>query len=161
METNWGAPGYRIKGKTINDILEYKSLAKAFAYTHLCIFIGALGLYYLHCIPVSSLILNLILNPYCIITQRYTCIRINEILEKQEELEKRKTENKTNNGKEKNLDNALTHQNQFEKEKQSEPPMDTYYRHHIKQKCAQNIPYILNISEIHLKHSKDKAYAHN
>lgn len=34
----------------------------------------------------------MIINSYCIITQRYNCIRINEILEKHKELEERRKE---------------------------------------------------------------------
>lgn len=110
-----GAPGYRIKNNTINDIEEYKTTAKGFAYVHFWISIDIIGLYFFHCIPKSSLILHLILNPYCIMTQRYTCIRINEILEKYKELEKRKSENANNSTNEENFDYDLNYTNQPEK----------------------------------------------
>ena len=88
-----GTPGYRIKNKTINDIEGYKSQAKGFAIAHFIFLICVVGIYYFfHVLTELQLITQLILNPYCIMTQRYNCIRINEILEKHKALEKRKEE---------------------------------------------------------------------
>ena len=88
-----GAPGYRIKNKTINDIEGYKSQAKGFAIAHFGLLIFIVGIYYFfHAITESGFIIQLILNPYCIMTQRYNCIRIDEILEKYKALEKTKEE---------------------------------------------------------------------
>lgn len=88
-----GAPGYRIESKTIKGIEEYKSNAKNFAFAHLWFLTFVMCLYcVLHLIPKFALILEIILNSYCIMTQRYHCIRINEILEKHRELEKRRLE---------------------------------------------------------------------
>lgn len=88
-----GAPGYRIKSKTINGIQNYKIQAKAFAAVHFINLIFIIGSYYLfHTLSEFYLILSMIINSYCIITQRYICIRINEILQKHKELEKRREE---------------------------------------------------------------------
>lgn len=115
-----GAPGYRIKNIAISDIEEYKSQAQVFGFTHVGMLIGMAVLYYFHIIPHLFFIVELFLNSYCIMTQRYTCIRINTILEKHKELEKRK-ENKAN--KTELLDYDLNLKNQSEKlEKQTQMP---------------------------------------
>lgn len=121
-------PGYRINSKTIEDIEEYKSQAKAFGYAHFILLFIFSGLYFFHWIPEASMIVNLILNSYCIMTQRYTCIRINEILEKYKKLEKRKLENEKNNGSEENFDFELNSANQkVEKQEQMPTSIETYY----------------------------------
>ncbi len=113
-----GAPGYRIKSKKIDDIEEYKFLAKGFAFAHLVFLMVLIGLCIFNWMPKFSLVINLIFNSYCIMTQRYTCIRINEILEKYKELEKRREEKQKS--EEEILDFDLSPTNQFEKLEEKE-----------------------------------------
>lgn len=88
-----GAPGYRIDKLTIKGIEEYKSTTKLFARAHFWMMMGTISLYFLNWVPESFLICNIIVHLQCIMTQRYTYLRINEILEKHKRLEKRKLKN--------------------------------------------------------------------
>lgn len=76
--------GYRIKDGSVDSLKSYKSLSKGFAVAHaiLLVIIVITGL----CMPstLSWWIINVGLNTYCVMVQRYTHIRINELLEKME-----------------------------------------------------------------------------
>jgi len=76
--------GYRIKDGSVDSLIDYKTLSKGFAIGHslLLLIIIIAGV----CSPhdIYWWITNVGLNTYCVMVQRYTHIRINELLEKME-----------------------------------------------------------------------------
>ncbi len=85
--------GYRINDKTIDGLKDYKYQLKLFAISH----IVDLGILIVTGILTSQgivwWIFSIGLNAYCIMTQRYTHIRINEILEKHNKRKQKNTDN--------------------------------------------------------------------
>lgn len=83
---------YKITDMSENGLKYYKIQSKGFAAVH----IGLLVYEIINGILITSSmawwVTNIGLNLYCIMTQRYTHIRINEILEKKEELKQRREE---------------------------------------------------------------------
>lgn len=78
--------GYRIENLSIDTIKKYKIQTKSFAFAHLACFFALIPL----CSNPFSWIYNIFLNFYCIIVQRYNYLRIKDVEEKYEKLEKLK-----------------------------------------------------------------------
>ena len=72
---------YHIDKLDYDSIKKYKEIMQSYAIAHLITMIVA-SFFLIDAIPV--LILNIILNGYCIMTQRYNTIRANDILKKNE-----------------------------------------------------------------------------
>ncbi len=72
---------YHIDKLDYDSIKNYKEIMKSYAIAHLITMIVA-SFFLIDVIPV--LVLNIILNGYCIMTQRYNTIRANDILKKNE-----------------------------------------------------------------------------
>ena len=74
--------GYRIKDGSVDSLKNYKFQSKGFAIAHaiLLVIVIITGL----CLPSTLVwwIINIGLNAYCVMVQRYTHIRINALLEK-------------------------------------------------------------------------------
>lgn len=83
---------YRIENKSIEEIKKYKSISKAWAFGHsiYMIFITLYGI--ILSLGAGFILTQIVLQSYCIITQRYNHIRINETIEKYEELMKKREE---------------------------------------------------------------------
>ena len=99
--------GYRLDELSVEGCMRYKMMTKAFAIAHLIMY-PCLAIYAILLNPTAPLwhiMLWTILNTYCIITQRYTTLRINRIIKKMELRQKRQT-NINNDVVEK--DSALT-----------------------------------------------------
>lgn len=84
-------PGYRIASKNIKGLKKYKKLSIGFANSHLLVIVLAIILGILNQASIVFFIVHILINSYCIMTQRYNIIRIDEIIEKHNKLEKNKT----------------------------------------------------------------------
>ena len=85
--------GYRLDELSVEGCMRYKMMTKAFTIAHLIIY-PYLAIYAIFLNPTAPLwhiMLWTILNTYCIITQRYTTLRINRIIKKMELRQKRQT----------------------------------------------------------------------
>ena len=97
--------GYRLEEKNIDGIKKYKKFLKSFALGHSMLLIMIIiSIFYIK-MKCYQIILNVGLNLYCIMVQRYNQIRINEILEKYQELEIRKKIKEKNNIRNQNCSN--------------------------------------------------------
>lgn len=83
-------PGYRLTCKNITGLKKYKKLSKGFEVVHIGILIYVILLFILNKLHIISLVINGLINGYCVITQRYNIIRVNEIIEKYQKLEDKK-----------------------------------------------------------------------
>lgn len=81
--------GYRIEGSSVMSLENYKSVAKRFTRAHV------LGLlitvpYFVATNSTTGVVLASWLNLSCIMTQRYNVIRINEVIEKYNQILKKR-----------------------------------------------------------------------
>ena len=85
-------PCYRLDKKTLGGLKQYKSTCEVFAITHTTCLIVTCILCLIASVSIIYWINIILLHGYCIMTQRYNIIRINEVIEKYEKLEKKKIE---------------------------------------------------------------------
>lgn len=84
--------GYRIKDMSIEGLKDYKIQSKLFALTHFCLLIYIIILAIIKDAPVVTWVVNIIINSYCIMVQRYNHIRINRLIDIKQRREKKKQE---------------------------------------------------------------------
>lgn len=84
-------PDYRVEDRTINGLKRYKDTSKAFAISHLITMIITVIVLSVIKASLGIYITNCLIHSYCIMTQRYIHIRINELIER---LEKREQKNR-------------------------------------------------------------------
>lgn len=72
--------GYRLESMTISGIEKYKKEVVGFGKTHFVFMLATLLFFPI--LSPQALILSTVLHSYCIMTQRYNYIRINEVLKK-------------------------------------------------------------------------------
>lgn len=85
--------GYRIEGSSVVSLENYKSVAKRFTRAHI------LGLlitvpYFVLINSTTGVVLASWLNLSCIMTQRYNIIRINDVIEKRNQMLKKREQRK-------------------------------------------------------------------
>lgn len=85
---------YRIQNKTVDGIKDYKLFSKIYAISHTFYLILFFNIEVSSFLEFLIWILAIMVNSYCVMTQRYNHIRINETIEKYEELMKRREERK-------------------------------------------------------------------
>lgn len=95
---------YKITDMSENGLKNYKIQSKGFAAAHIGLLVYVIINGILITPSMKWWVFNLGLNIYCIMTQRYTHIRINEILEKKEELKQRREERENSS----EIENILT-----------------------------------------------------
>ena len=84
--------GYRIKDMSIGSLKKYKTLSKGFAISHAAVLTLFIVLAIIKHTTVIYWVVNMGLNLYCIMVQRYNHIRINHIIDIKQRIEKRKQE---------------------------------------------------------------------
>lgn len=86
--------GYKVNELSVKGFQSYKSIMKRFAISHLFSFILLLFIieFFYSDIFLIGIIIDALLNGYCIMVQRYNTIRINELLEKMELFEDKRKE---------------------------------------------------------------------